>query len=127
MLESIFDKVADMKGCNFIKKRLQHSCFSVEFTKFLSTPSLKNICKRMLLKPVLSPGLNFLIIYTSGSNWHICFSFYIIIYSFICQFFLHYYRYCYNQKQSSGGILHKRCSYKFRKILKKMSALKIRF
>ena len=43
----------------------------------------------------------------------------IIIYSFVCQYSLHYYWYCYNQKQSSGAVLQKRCSYKFRKIHKK--------
>ena len=32
---------------------------------------------------------------------------------------LHCYWYCYNQKQSSGAVLQKRCSYKFRKIHKK--------
>ena len=57
-----------------------------------------------------------MIIYTSGSNWCISFSFCIITCSFACQFSLHYYWYCYNQKQSSGGVLLKRCSYKFRKI-----------
>ena len=43
----------------------------------------------------------------------------IIIYSFVCQYYLHYYWYCYNQKQSSGAVLQKRCSFKFRKIYKK--------
>ena len=43
----------------------------------------------------------------------------IIIYSFVCQYPLHYYWYCYNQKQSSGTVLQKRCSFKFRKIHKK--------
>ena len=33
MLESLFHKVADLQACNFIKKRLQHRCFSV--AKFL--------------------------------------------------------------------------------------------
>ena len=42
-----------------------------------------------------------------------------IIYSFVCQYSLHYYWYCYNQKQSSGAVLQKRCSFKFRKIHKK--------
>ena len=40
----------------------------------------------------------------------------IIIYSFVCQYSLHYYWYYYNQKQSSGAVLQKRCSYRFRKI-----------
>ena len=41
-----------------------------------------------------------------------------IIYSFVCQYSLHYYWYCYNQKQSSGAVLQN-CSYKFHKIHKK--------
>ena len=49
----------------------------------------------------------------------------IIIYSFVCQYSLYYYWYCYNQKQSSGSVLQKRCSYKSRKIHKK--TLKKRF
>ena len=65
--------------------------------KFLRTLNLKNICERLLLKPVLSAGLPFLIIYTSGSNWYLSFSFYMISYSLVCQFSLHYYWYCYNQ------------------------------
>ena len=40
-----FYKVAGLKACNFIKKRLQHRCFSVEFAKFLRTPTLKKICE----------------------------------------------------------------------------------
>ena len=34
---------------NFIKKRLQHRCFLVKFAKFLRTPNLKNIYKRLPL------------------------------------------------------------------------------
>ena len=33
----------------FIKKRLQHRCFPVNFAKFLRTPILRNICERLLL------------------------------------------------------------------------------
>ena len=32
------------------KKRLQHKCFPVKFTKLLRTPILKNICKRLVLE-----------------------------------------------------------------------------
>ena len=39
-------------------KRLKHRCFPVEFTKFLKT------YERLLLKPVVSPGVYFLISYT---------------------------------------------------------------
>ena len=49
----------------------------------------------------------------------VSFNFYITYYSFVCQFPLHDYWYCYNQKQSSGGFLQKRCSDKFHKIHKK--------
>ena len=40
--------VAD-SACNFIKKRLQHNYFPVNIVKFLRTPTLKNICGRLLL------------------------------------------------------------------------------
>ena len=40
-MESLFNKVAGLlqafKACNFIKKRLQHSCFPVNIAKFLRT------------------------------------------------------------------------------------------
>ena len=39
-------------------KRLKHRCFSVEFTKFLKT------YERLLLKPVVSHGVYFVISYT---------------------------------------------------------------
>ena len=42
MLESLFNEVAGMKTCNFIKKRLQHMCFHVKFAKFLRTSLLQN-------------------------------------------------------------------------------------
>ena len=35
VLESLFSKVAGLKACNFIKKRLQHRCFPVNIAKFL--------------------------------------------------------------------------------------------
>ena len=36
-LESLFIKVAGLKACKFIKKRLQHTCFSGDIAKFLRT------------------------------------------------------------------------------------------
>ena len=36
-------------GCNFIKKRLQHTCSPVKFAKFLRTLILKKICEQLLL------------------------------------------------------------------------------
>ena len=35
MLESFFNKVAGLKACNFIQKRLQHRCFPVNIAKYL--------------------------------------------------------------------------------------------
>ena len=35
MLESYFNQVAGLKDYNFIKKRLQHSCFPLNIAKFL--------------------------------------------------------------------------------------------
>ena len=46
MLESFLNKV---EACNFVKKSLQHRCFFVKFAEILRAPSLKNICKRLLL------------------------------------------------------------------------------
>ena len=37
VLESLFNKVADLQICNFIKKRLKHRCFPVNTAKFLRT------------------------------------------------------------------------------------------
>ena len=33
--ESLFNKVAGLKACHFIKKRFRHRCFPVKFAKFL--------------------------------------------------------------------------------------------
>ena len=43
MLESLHDKVAGLKGCNFIKKRLQHKQFPVDIADFLKAGLLGNI------------------------------------------------------------------------------------
>ena len=49
MLEFLFNKVAGVKACNFIKKRLHYTCFLVNFAKFLGAPTL-NICEQLLLR-----------------------------------------------------------------------------
>ena len=49
MLESLLNKVANLKACNFIKKRLHHRCFPVKFAKILRIAILKNICERLSL------------------------------------------------------------------------------
>ena len=33
MLRSLFNEVAVLQACNFIKKRLQHRCFACEYCK----------------------------------------------------------------------------------------------
>ena len=42
VLESFFNKVAGLKDCNFISKRLQNSCFPKSLAKFLTTAFLHN-------------------------------------------------------------------------------------
>ena len=37
MLESVFNKVEGLKTCDFIKMRLQRTCFPVNTAKFLRT------------------------------------------------------------------------------------------
>ena len=56
VLDSLFTKVAGLKVCSFIKKRLQHRCFPVNIAKFLRTPILKNICKWLPLKLIKIPS-----------------------------------------------------------------------
>ena len=45
-----FCKVVGLQACNFIKKKLEHRCFSVNIVKFLRTPSLNNTYKPLLVK-----------------------------------------------------------------------------
>ena len=42
MLKLLFNKVAGLQACNFIKERLQHVCFSVKFAKSLGSSFLQN-------------------------------------------------------------------------------------
>ena len=49
MLEFLFNKIASLQSCNFIKKKLHHRCFKVKSEKFSRRLILKNICKRLLL------------------------------------------------------------------------------
>ena len=49
MLQSLFNKVAGLQACNFIKKKLQNKCFAVKFAKFLRAPIFRNIYERLLL------------------------------------------------------------------------------
>ena len=51
MLVSLFNRVAGLQACNFIKK--EAPAFPAKSTKSLRTPVWKNICKRLLLKGLL--------------------------------------------------------------------------
>ena len=54
MLESLFNKGAGLKGCNFIKERLQRRCFPVNVAQFLRIAFSWNIsagcfCKSLII------------------------------------------------------------------------------
>ena len=65
MLESLFNKYAGLKACNFIKKRLQHKFFPVKFAKFLRTPPLQNTSRGCLWKYLM----NSLFIAFENNEW----------------------------------------------------------
>ena len=50
VLESLFNKYAGLKACNFIKKRLQHRFFPVKFAKILRTPFFTEHVRWLLLE-----------------------------------------------------------------------------
>ena len=50
MLESLLNKVADLKARNFIKKKLEHRCFPVKYAKFFRTPSFTEHLRWLLLE-----------------------------------------------------------------------------
>ena len=54
MLESLFNIVAVLKACNFIKNRLQHRSFAVKFALYLKRPILNIICERLLFSKGIS-------------------------------------------------------------------------
>ena len=43
-----FNKVAGLRSATLLKNRLSHSCFPVDFAKFLRTPFLQNTSGRLL-------------------------------------------------------------------------------
>ena len=53
-----FNQFVVLQVCNFIKKRFQHRCFSVNIAKFLKTHILKKICELLLLNNV-KPNFSF--------------------------------------------------------------------
>ena len=48
----LFNKIEALRSATLLKKRLWHSCFPVNFPKFLRTPFLQNISGRLLLNAV---------------------------------------------------------------------------
>ena len=50
----LFDKVAGLRPVALFKKRLWHSCFPVNFAKFLRTPFLQNSSGRLFLNIEIS-------------------------------------------------------------------------
>ena len=51
MLKFLFNKVAGLKACNFIKKRPQQKCFPVNITKVLRTAFLQNTSGGCICNP----------------------------------------------------------------------------
>ena len=47
--EAFLIKVAGLRPATLLKKNLWHSCFPMNFAKFLRTPFLQNISERQLL------------------------------------------------------------------------------
>ena len=46
----VFNKVAGLSACTLLKKKLWHSCFPLNFKKFLRTPFLIEHHPRLLLR-----------------------------------------------------------------------------
>ena len=57
VLEFLVNKVAGLKACNFIERRLQHRCFPVHIAKFLRKPILKNVSGTCSATPIYSQTL----------------------------------------------------------------------
>ena len=53
MLESLFNKVAGLQACNFIKKQLKHRLFCVKIAKFSRTPLFAELLGWLLLNIIV--------------------------------------------------------------------------
>ena len=53
LCQSLFFKVADLRPATLLKKRLWHSCFPVNFAKFLRTSFLQDTPERQLLSLIV--------------------------------------------------------------------------
>ena len=49
VLESLYNKFAGLKAFDFIKRKLQHRCFSVDTARFLRASFPQNTSERLLL------------------------------------------------------------------------------
>ena len=67
MLEFLSNEVAGLQACNFIKKRLQHRCFSVKFAKSLRASFLQNTSGGCLWKYLMK---SLLIAYENDGSCH---------------------------------------------------------
>ena len=71
VLESIFNKVADLQACNFIKMKLREWCFPVNIAKFLRTAFLKeHLWWLFLWFGLFFPSFNNGRL-KSSKNWHV--------------------------------------------------------
>ena len=79
---SLFDKFTGLKACNFIKKRLQHRCFLLNFVKVwrkaFSLEHLRWLLLRILNSTPQRP---------SNNCWKITFFIYFILFLFIFYLF----------------------------------------
>ena len=73
MLEFLFNKVADLQTCNFIKQRLQHRYFSVKFAKSLRASFLQNACDccfwKYLMNSLFIAQCEWWIVSLCGTYW----------------------------------------------------------
>ena len=63
MLESLFNKVASLQACNFIKKRFQQ-----KFAKFLRTPFLTEHLEAVFEEAIEEEEQNFPCLYEKGNR-----------------------------------------------------------
>ena len=68
--------LTEPSGLKLFKKVSPDRCFLLGFAKILRTPILKKICEHCFWNLFrFHQGCPFLVTYTSGSNWYICFNF----------------------------------------------------
>ena len=84
MLESLLNKVARLKFCNFIKTRLQHRCFPVNIAKCLRTSFFTEHLRWQLFSLINAKR------YRNGVNW-LRSSVFTVSFEHIPQYFYHIY------------------------------------